>query len=233
VVIAGVTVLGFYLLATAAGFQGALAALTRPAQALPSSDGGKASDAASGPLLLHIDAVTGKCAAKVLSGEANGAAAAPRPAELSFGPALSNFQALATQFRLDADVPIPKVQAAALAMTCLQLILWLSADFVCHCAERLQTCTWPRTRKPYLVMSSPLALICRVDLWAGEGRPRRRVRSPAAARDPAARSCRGGGRGARAAGVADGAGGVSQRVGRRGAAAPDPVLPAHRPQPHR
>ena len=106
--------LGFYILATAAGFQAALAALTRLAQALPlpSSDGAKASDAAAGALLLHIDAVTGKCAAKVVAGKPGAAVAAPRPAELSFGPALSNFQGLATQFRLDADIPIPKVQTA-------------------------------------------------------------------------------------------------------------------------
>jgi len=125
-------VLGFYLLATAAGFQGALAALTRLALALPSSDGAKASDGATGPLLLHIDAVTGKCAAKVVSGEP-GAAAAPRPAELSFGPALSNFQALATQFRLDADVPIPKVQAAALIATTTRVQLILSFQAECCC----------------------------------------------------------------------------------------------------
>ena len=102
--------LGFYLLATAAGFQGSVAALSRLAQALPApaSDGAKA-DSAGGPLLLHVDAVTGKCAAKVVSGDAS-APAAPRPVELSFGPVLSNFQALATQFRMDADVPIPKVR---------------------------------------------------------------------------------------------------------------------------
>lgn len=122
--VAGVTVLGFYLLATTAGFQGAVAALTRLAQALPSpaTDGAKASEAATGPLLLHIDAVTGKCAAKVVSFEP-GATAAPRPAELSFGPALSNFQALATQFRLDADVPIPKVQATGSSRSVLHLNL--------------------------------------------------------------------------------------------------------------
>ena len=115
---AGVSVLGFYLLATAAGFQGAVAALTRLAQALPPSDpaGTKGSDAAIGPLLLHIDAVSGKCAAKVVSSDPN---AAPRPAELSFGPALSNFQAFATQFRLDADVPIPKVRSLCIRFLCL------------------------------------------------------------------------------------------------------------------
>jgi hypothetical protein len=63
-------------------------------------------------LLLHVDSVKGKCAAKVVSNDAS-AAAAPRPVELSFGPVLSNFQPLATQFRMDADIPIPKVPTAS------------------------------------------------------------------------------------------------------------------------
>ena len=107
--LAGISVLGFYLLATAAAFQAAVAPLGRLAQALPprASDGdGPKAESAAGQLLLHVDAVTGKCAAKVVAADTT---AAPRPAELSFGPVLSNFQALATQFRMDAAIPLPKV----------------------------------------------------------------------------------------------------------------------------
>lgn len=107
----GVSVLGFYLVASEQAYASALPQLCNLADGLRDGSGtmGGRGGGGSPPMLLHVSATMGKLTAKeVPSGAA--AAASLRPVELKTGPVLYNFMAVSCQYRVDCWAPIPQVR---------------------------------------------------------------------------------------------------------------------------